>query len=216
MRTFAAFTIAMGLALGFASSAQALQINYSSNVNSFIRFPGDTTFHFAPAASQFTITNGSASGLLGEITGVYTIGTITTIGGVSSAPVTGTGTFVIHDGAFSLVGTLSWVSVLQIGSGITLNVMGTANLTNITYGGSNADLVALAAAGTGINALTFQFVPGLSLTRLRNGPGPNQTSFSGSISPTVPDGGTTVALLGLGLAAVEGVRRWMKGAKLRT
>jgi hypothetical protein len=215
MRTFAPFAIATGLALGFASSAPALQIDYSSNPSSFIVFPGDTTFQFAPAVSQFSITDGTASGLLGEITGIYTIGTITTVGGVSSAPVTGTGTFVVHDGAFNLVGTLTWVSILQIGSGVTLNVQGTANLTNITYGGSNADLLALAGAGSGSNTLTFQFVPGVSLTTLRNGPGPNQTSFSGSISPSVPDGGTTVALLGLGLAAVEGVRRWMRGAKSR-
>jgi len=215
MRTFAAFAIATGLALGFASSAQALQIDYSSNPNSFIVFPGDTTFQFSPAVSQFTVTDGTASGLLGEITGIYTIGTITTVGGVSSAPVTGTGTFVIHDGAFNLVGTLTWVNIVQIGSGLTLNVQGSANLTNITYGGSNADLLALAAAGSGSNTLTFQFVPAVSLVALRNGPGPNQTSFSGSIGPSVPDGGTTVALLGLGLAAVEGVRRWIKGAKSR-
>ena len=159
------------------------------------------------------VTSGTASGLMGEMTGTFTIGTITTIGGVSSASVSGSGTFVIHDGVNTLSATLTWVDITQNGTGDNLNITGTVNLTGITYGGSNADLVALRNAGNGANVLTFQFVPAVTLATLRNGPGPNSTSFSGTVA-TLPDGGTTVALLGLALTGLEGLRRRMKKAKV--
>jgi len=184
-------------------SAQAL--DYSSTVNSFISFPGDTTFSFSPTADNFLVTTGSASGLLGEITGTFTIGTITTNGTVSTAPVTGTGGFLIHDGAFTLSASLVWINVSQNGTGGVLNLDGSVNLTGITYGGSNPDLMALASAGSALNALSFQFVPVVSLATLRNGPGPNSTSFSGSVA--VPEPGTAALIvLGLGVLTAAMVR----------
>ncbi len=117
--------------------------------------------------------------------------------------------FVIHDGANNLTATLQWLNISQTGAGGTLNVFGQVNLTNIMYTGSNPDLVALRDAGSGANVLTFQFVPPVSLEELRNGPGSRSTSFSGSINTAtqgVPDGGLTVALLGLSLAGIAGLR----------
>lgn len=68
----------------------------------------------------------------------------------------------------------------QVGASGSLDTFGTANLTGITYDGSNADLLALANAATGINVLSFQFVPAGSLASLA--PSYNQTSLAGSIT----------------------------------
>ena len=209
--------LAVGLALApFVSvdSVQAAGFNYSCSVGSSIIFPGDQTFSFSPASNNFQVTSGTASGLLGEMTGTFTIGTITTtivpgLGTMQTASVTGSGTFVIHDGAFTLSAALTWVDIAQFGSGAFLNTTGTVNLTGITYGGSNLDLLALAAAGSGNNVLSFQFAPTVSLEELRNGPGPHKTSFSGSVdfpSGAVPDGGSTLILLGLAVAGVAAIR----------
>jgi len=184
-------------------SAQAL--DYASTVNSSIVFPGDATFSFSPTANNFIVTTGTASGLTGEITGTFTIGTITTNGNVSTAPVTGTGGFLVHDGAFTLSASLVWINVSQNGTGGVLNLDGSVNLTGITYGGSNPDLMALANAGSALNALSFQFVPAVSLATLRNGPGPYSTSFSGSVA--VPEPGTAaLVVFGLGVLTAAMVR----------
>jgi len=194
------------LVLAAIGDLNAQSINYSNTVNSTILFPGNTTFSFSPGVDNFSITSGSASGLLGEISGIFTIGTITTIDGVSSAPVTGIGGFVIHDGSFNLTANLNWVNIAQFGTGGSLNLAGSVNLTGITYGGSNPDLVTLAAAGSSSDVLTFQFVPQVSLAALRDGPGPHSTSFSGSIANPEP-GTTGLVILGLGLTSAIGWRR---------
>ena len=205
--------VALGMALASLASltnVQATGFDYSSTVGSSIMFPGDHTFSFSPSATNFQVTSGTASGLLGEMTGTFTIGTITTtiipgIGTMQTASVTGSGTFVIHDGAFTFSAVLTWVDIAQLGSGAVLNTTGTVSLTGITYGGSNPDLVALATAGSGANVLSFQFAPTASLEELRNGPGPHKTSFSGSVA-TLPDGGSTLMLLGLAVAGIAAIR----------
>jgi hypothetical protein len=194
----------LGACLAAATSVEALTIDYANTVGSSINFDGLGHFSFTPSGNSFAVTSGSAAGLLGEITGSYSIGAITTVGIVSSAPVTGVGSFVIHDGSATLSGTLSWVDLVQVGAGSILNDSGMIDLTGITYGGSNPDLLALASAGNAANVLTFQFIPAVSLTTLAGSP--NSTSFSGSIT-TVPDGGATVALLGFVLVGIEGLRR---------
>jgi hypothetical protein len=193
----------LGLVLTANFSAQAF--DYSSTVGSSILFPGDATFSFSPGASNFIVTSGSASGLFGEITGTFSIGTITTSGDISTAPVTGIGGFLVHDGAFTLSASLVWIDITQDGTGGVLNLNGSVNLTGITYGGSNPDLMALASAGSGLNALTFQFVPALSLATLRNGPGPNSTSFSGSVAVPEP-GSAALIVFGLGVLTAAMVR----------
>lgn len=202
-----------GMALVSANNVQALQFTYASEVGSFINFDGAAHFNFTPAVNSFKVTSGTAANFLGDISGTYTIGAITTVGGVSSAPVTGTGTFVIHDpvGPNNFSATLVWINIAQFGTGGTLNVNGTANLTAISYSGSNSDLLAIKNAVGSANTLTFQFVPAVLLADLKS-TGTHATSFSGSVG-TVPDGGTTVALLGFALAGM-GLLRWtMKAAK---
>ena len=201
-------------AIGFADSAKAVSFDYASTVHSFIHFPGNHTFTFTPNTNDFQVGSGSAAGAFGEITGTFTIGTITNPSpGFFTAPVTGTGTFVIHDGmGNNLTANLTWVDISQIGNHGLLNIAGGVNLSNIIYAGTNPDLVALRNTGVASNALSFTFNRAVPLSVLRNGPGPHDTSFSGTIS-AIPDGGTTVALLGIALAGVGGVRRMFRTRK---
>jgi hypothetical protein len=184
-----------GLAIGNTD------IGYANTVGSTVSFDGSGNF----TVGTFDITSGSASGLLGNVSGGFSIGTITPIGfGASFATVSGTGLLTITDGSHVLTGNLSWVDIVQMGTIDGLNMQGTVNLTGITYDGSNADLMALAAAGSATDTLSFQFTSGVTLSSLATTA--QSSSFSGSIS-AVPDGGATVALLGFGLVGIEGLRR---------
>jgi hypothetical protein len=193
--------------LASATLAHAVTFNYASEPRAVISFNGAGQFTFAPGTNNFEVTSGTASTLLGEITGTYTIGAITTLGSTSSAPVSGSGTFVIHDGAFDLVGNLIWMDISQTGTAGGLNTTGAVNLTGVTYGGSNPDLVALKDNTTAYNVLTFQFVPAISLTTLATSTA--STSFSGTITTNVPDNGATIAMLGMVIAGLAFVRRKM-------
>src|SRR3982751_5422029 len=94
-------------ALACANTAHAVSFDYSSTVGSQILFPGDTTFSFTPAVNNFQVTTGSAATSLGQITGTYNIGAITTNGTSQTAQVTGSGMFIIHGpGGFDLTATL--------------------------------------------------------------------------------------------------------------
>jgi len=196
-------TLAMGVA------ARAVTIGYSDTGNGTMVFNGASQFAFAPAANNLKVTTGSANNDLGEITGTYTIGTITTIGSVSSASVTGSGTFVIHDGTgHDFKADLVWNNITQQNTGGNLNITGGANLSNITYTGLDTDLLALTGGtGLGINVLAFTFIPAVSLADLKSGAGAHTAlSFSGTVAKA-PDGGTTVVLLGSALVGMSVLRR---------
>ena len=156
------------------------------------------------------------TGCAAAISGTFTISNIQIIvpGLAETGDVSGTGAFVIHDGMGNdLTATLVWTSVAQIGAGNALNFHGNVNLTGITYSGTNADLVTLANAHSAIDVLSFQFTTQIDLTTLANHTGGDITnSFSGTIA-TVPDGGTTVALLGVALLGIGGVRRMFRARK---
>jgi hypothetical protein len=189
--------------LGAAGLARAnIQIDFSSVNGALINFSGGSQFSFPVSTvpsepytgydfqitNEFGLTN-SAIGLYGDATGTYTIGTITVAGATQTAPVTGTGALTITDAAsvpkvFSAV--LNWVNIESFGTGGTINYSGTVNLTGMTYAGTNADLLTLDHAPGGIVTLTYQFIPGLTLTQLATGG--DETSYSGTIMPTtVPE-----------------------------
>jgi hypothetical protein len=170
--------------LVFSLTSRAALFDYSSSVGSGIYFDGLGNFTLNPTVNNFKITSGSAAGLFGEMTGTFAIGTITTADGASTAPVSGTGTLVIHDGVNDFTATLVWLDITQIGVGDFLNTSGTVNLTSIVYGGSNPDLVALKAAGSAINDFSFQFVPSVALSDLKTSA--YATSFSGTMSAGPP------------------------------
>ena len=203
-----------------AVPAGAVTIDYSNTAGSTINFNpldgcgGGTVgcFDFSPDSplTSINITSGSASGLLGNIDGTFGVGPITTLVSspflVQSAAVSGTGTLSIVDGANTLTADLVWVDIYSAGVAGGTNVNGTANLSNISYSGTNADLLALFNGGTGIQTMTYQFTSAASLTKLfTTNTSITSTSFSGSITPVpVP---AAAWLFGSGLVGLIGVAR---------
>lgn len=186
--------------IGRASPIE-IDLNYANTSKSSIQFDGKSHFTFTPTHNDFDIiAGGSAAGLLGDLSGTFTIGAVTTVGKVSSAPVTGTGSFVIHDGfGFDLVASVSWLNIVQVGSGDGLNTTGAVNVTGISYSGANSTLLLLAKTpSTASDALAFQFLPAKTLSALKTSK--SSTSFNGTIyAERVPDTGTAMALVGIGL-----------------
>lgn len=202
----AAIVLAAAAALASAPTAQAVTIGYSSVPGGAINFSGGS-FSFSPAVDSLQIDTGSASGLFGEITGNYTIGAVTITGPVQTAPVTGSGTFVIHDGLNDFTADLTWGNIGTLFIFGALNTQASLNLTNITYAGANADLLALANADPAAATLSFTFIPAKTVTELKSGN--HSTTFSGTLA-SVPDGGSTLALLGLGLIGTGVLRKKLR------
>ena len=199
--------------------AAAATIDYSSTSGSFVNLnPVDNCggsgtvgcFDFT-AGNTITITSGTAAGFNGGITGLFGVGPITNTGPLETASVSGTGALNIFDGSDTLTATLSWVDIATFGTAGNLNTTGTANLSNITYTGTNADLLALFNGGSGINVLSFQFTSPTTLTNLfTNSTSTTSTSFSGSIAPVpVP---AAIWLFGSGLLGMAGIARRKKAA----
>jgi hypothetical protein len=225
MRTVKCFRVLVGLVLLVACAFILVQqaraqitLNYANLPGTSVTFAPGGAFSFSNNASgdQFSITGvsggvGDSVGLDGFLFpgGPFTIGAITISGPIQSAPVTGTATLNIVDGlGKDLTGTIKWDDITTIGTGGILNLFGTLNLTGITYSGSNKDLDALAATGSGADVLAFQFVPARTLTQLESTGG--STSYSGSIT-TVPEPGT-VTLVSMGLMSFVIVLTWRRRA----
>lgn len=215
------------LGLGLSSQqAQAIALDFSSDIGSSMRFDGTgDSFQFDAGSTgrDFMVTLvqdgiGDSLGLKGNLLGDFAIGTITNVGGTETASVTSTGGVIsIFDGTTSLTADISWIDIFTNGTVGGLNAGGAINVTNFNYGGSNSDLIALSTLGmgSGMAALTFQFVPAQSLTTLTADGTVTTTSYSGSIgsnSSNVPDGGSTLALLGGALFGAAGLRRKFRKA----
>jgi hypothetical protein len=216
-KTMATLAIA-GLALASVNEAKAVIINYASapgTINpivtgALIDFDGLNNFSFTPGPTgpaNIAISNGTAAGFTGVIAGAFSIGAPVISGGSQIAPVTGVGTFTINDGLTPFTASLTWVDISSFGVFGGLNAGGSANLTGVSYLGTNPDLVALAVQGIASNSLTFQFATPYTVTQLKTTD--IETSYSGTLT-SVPDGGMTVALFGLSLIGLTGVRRFVK------
>ena len=147
---------------------------------------GGFTFVGATNGDQFEIDNvfngiGDSLGFSGHFSssGPFAIGPITISGSLQTAPVTGSGTLHITDGVHQLTGTIQWVDITTLGTSGVLNLNGVVNLTGIAYAGASLDLQSLVASGTAEVDLTFQFIPGRTLTQLVATGG--FTDFSGTI-----------------------------------
>ena len=201
-----------------AAPAAAVTIDYSNSPGSTIRFdPTDGCgsgivgcFDFTPSANNIEITSGTANTFSGSISGLFGVGSIVPLGaGAETADVISSigGGLSIDDGSNILTADLTWIDIFTFGTVGGLNTQGTANLTNISYSGSNSDLVDLATAngGVGFQTATFQFISPTSLTELFETGGTKETSFSGSISAVpVP---AAVWLFGSGLLGMAGIAR---------
>ncbi len=194
--------------------------------NGLIRFTGSTdSFQFINAASTPTfsfVANGSISGAagLGSISGTYTIGAVTVSGPLQTAPVSGSGVLTIDDNGSAIGGNLltanvGWIDIFTFGTAGGLNAGGSVNLTSIAYSGANADLLALKNGfnNTGVATIQFGFVPAKTLNDLKADTAPggganvNDSTFTGDLSAAVPEGGSTLLLLGGGLLGLLAFRR---------
>ena len=212
---FCAATIGLLLCLSFQT--KAITLNYQGLDGTVISFTSNSTFGFTSTNGyQFSISSvaggiGDSVGLDGFLApgGPFTIGAVTTNGGLQSAPVTGTSTLHITDNAtLDLTGTINWINIGTVNVLGIINLNGQVNLTGITYTGTNSDLQALAAAGSASDVVTFQFVPAKDLTTLKTQGG--QTSYSGSIT-TVPEPGAWVLVaMGTGLGVFLRGRRQVR------
>ena len=224
--TRSAAIVAAVSSLAFVQEAEAIVFNISSVPGSSIEFTGQGGSHadinFDPGLTgrDFQIDlvlggTGSATGYRGNISGIYDMGPVTTVSGpvplVETAPVAGTGTFSIFDGVDTLTATVAWVEANSLKtSAISVAALGVAgNLSAISYSGTDPDLLAFAAGIDETAVLSFLFPPpGKSLAELTN-PGSEATSYSGLAGSRtdVPDSGTTLVLLGMGLFGLSMIRR---------
>jgi hypothetical protein len=221
-------TAFIGLTTAFTVGAQGL--NFSSTVGSTIQFNGNSSsFQFNSSTSpvfggifngsQWLVSSqtggtGAATGLLGLFNnGPFSYGSITTIvsgaGVDESAPVTGpTGALVINDGSgFNLTGNINWGELSTHNYLGGINATLAVNITGLSYAGTNPDLIAFAGGNSAAMDLTFQFAPGMSLADLTSGTGSYLTSYSGSLTTTVPEP-TTIGCLVLGLGILTFSRRF--------
>ncbi len=152
--------------------------------------PGDNdTFVFVnnAAGRNFTVALssgvGDSIGLNGIISGTFTIGPVSVFGGVEMAPVTSSAgaQLIIFDGAATFSGFINWIEIDSMGTSDFLNVGGVINLTGMTYNGTKADLIALAASPGAVATLQFGFVPSRSVSQLKADGAVNFTSFTGDI-----------------------------------
>lgn len=200
-----------GLVLLTGGTSFAAFFDFASIPQANISFYGASdTFAFEPEVPglyDFVLTSGGSdpgtAGLMGNITGAFTIGAISSpFPRLQTAPVTGSGSLSVMDASgYQLTSNLQWYDISTFYGIGGVNTMGNANLTDITYGGTNTDLLGLFTAGMGSTVVSFQFMPGRSLSDLTAGSGKYSTSYSGS----VPEPGT-IMLFGtglLGLAALS-------------
>ena len=198
--------VAVGLVVSAGTSQAVLSLSFSNQgLNTGIQFNGaSSSFQLNPApgslaSPQFAVTSEtggiSSIGLKGWINGSpWTIGTITTVGALQTASVTGLGMLFLNDGlGNNLTGNLNWMSIETLQSLGGINAALNVNITGLTYAGLNADLLALATGGNGSLNLTFQFNPGQSLSQLTVGSA-QIGSYSGSLAgAAVPEPTTVIA-----------------------
>ena len=214
--------IGIGLTALACPQADALVLDYSSVVDSFIQFNGVAgTFSFnAPTQTEFMITAsdavGDSIGDHGWFTGVYNVAALTP----SSALVTTIGTVTIQDhGGQDLVAHfLNFMNVNASGTDVHLNQLGTPNMFNITYSGGESDLQSLATyldqtlvlSASSLSYFADRSHAPATLVDLFQGGRTFLTGFSGQISAgAVPDGGLTILLLGGAISALGFVQRRM-------
>src|SRR6266481_2521091 len=128
--------IALLFSLSF--QARAITLNFQGLDGTVISFTSNSTFGFTSTNGyQFSISSvaggiGDSVGLDGYLApgGPFTIGMITTNGGLQSAPVTGTSTLHITDNAtLDLTGTINWISIGTVNVLGIINLNGQVNLT---------------------------------------------------------------------------------------
>ncbi len=217
-----AWAVVALMGLGFGTSARAdLVLGIASVANSDVAFTGtgsSASFTFSSQGFEVTSSSGtgSAVGLDGKIGGTFSYSSVSSpFSGLQTANLSTTGgTISITDASnHTLTASIAGLDISTFGTGVTVNVNGDINLSNVQYSGTNADLLALKAdanANGGVFTLTFQFTPAESLTKLE-AVGTHKSTYSGSIDASslgvasVPEP-SSLALGCIGLSFVIGYR----------
>ena len=213
--------IGVGLFALVSPQAKALVLNYSSVQDSFIQFNGVAgNFSFtAPTQTEFHIQSsdgtGDSVGDSGWFSGTYNVAALTP----SSALITTIGTMTIQDhGGNNLVAHfVNFININASGTDVHLNELGTPNIFNITYAGSEVDLQNLRdyldqTIVLSASSLSYfsdrSHAPATLIDLFQGGKAAFRTGFSGQISAgAVPDGGMTVLLLGGALSVLGLIKR---------
>jgi hypothetical protein len=198
--------------------SSAIELDFSNVAHTAARltFNGNTdSFSFGTANSGIYngwgfVINGSDSvpqdalGLLGKITGSFAVGSPTPSGAGQVATVTSSlgAQLIIDDGTDLFSGDINWIQLRTVGTGGNLNLQGYVNLTGISYSGLNSDLNALKGSDNQASAtVAFTFSSGLSISDLLTDGKTHSTGYTGDLA-SVPEAGTTVAMLGCALLAL--------------
>lgn len=204
--------------------ADTISVGFESIVGAKISFKnGEITFTTPTKNpnSNFQINGsnnlpGDSLGDFGKLSGTFTIGAITTIGTQQTAPVSGSGLLTINDGTDTFSANLQWDEIEQQGTAGNLNDAGVVNLSNVTYSGSSADLLALKNSIDQTAVLSFSFTPAKSLTALKTTKTAITQTFSGQIS-ALPEPGfygvlcvALMSLVGAGKVVAAKARRSQK------
>jgi hypothetical protein len=205
--------LAVGLGALASQQSQAITVGFSSldDASAKLIFNGTTdTFSFgnaltgAGAGYSFALTEsdgaGDSLGLFGTIEGTFSIGTVVN----GEAAVSGTGKVII-EGGFTADVTFDDLFKTRSTGGIE----GAFNLSNIIYSGLNADLLALKAGAPGDANISFT-ISGKTLAQIVDSTIPIPTSYDGEFyaeGTSVPDGGSSALLLGMGMLGVAGLYR---------
>jgi hypothetical protein len=218
-----ALALAAILGVCFGPSARAdLTLAMSNATSSSVEFIGSgtgATFQFNNNSSGqgFKVTSSSsgtgsntAVGLSGTLGGTYsyTTASIVTNGSTQTALVTtNNGSLTISDGTNLLTGTVTGVNVSTTGVLGVVDMSGAINLTNVSYSGTNADLLKLmneAKGNGGVVTISFQFLPAKTLTQLAASGSDKKTSYSGSIATTVAPEPSSLAITGIAALGMIG------------
>ena len=210
--------MAASLLMGGANAAE-LDFSSIGSTLDFLQVAGVSGFAFGnyagtSTANTMTFDNGDHGYMTGHWTlGGYASASVGSLTVETAAVGPQVGQLVItgSDGHL-LTANLTWssgeVTTTTHGSAGTSSgqVAGFLNLTSIMYTGSDAALTALAAFGTATETVSFDFADIQHLSGLMSTTTGITDNFSGSIV-AVPEGGLTIASLGLALVGVEGLRR---------
>jgi hypothetical protein len=214
---------ALAMAAPSARASLMTQFDFVSEpsgtqAGAYIEFKGGpartVTFPNGASGYDFVITQSDAPsmiGIKGNIDGTFTVGQITTVGSLQTAPLNGTGTFfrLTDPSGKVLSADLTWKEIFTYGTGGGLNPdpMNTINLTNWNYdtGGSYQPFLDILGGADQSVSLSFQFSPGKTLTQLMATGSDRLTTYAGSFSMTPEP--ATLCLLGVGAAVALISRR---------
>jgi len=214
--------VAALMAIIAVGSARAdIELDFSAPVGATVHVKGSgssatinfNTINVGGLPTDIQITNviggvGTSAGFYGVLSGTYSYSAVTTVGPTQTAVLsTVGGHLLIRDSSnVGLNATVAGVDISTTGTGTTMNVSGTINLSAVSYAGTDADLIQLkneAAINGGVLVVTFQWRTSTSLTDMEKRTFDKTNSFSGLVATSVPEP-SALAIAGLGALGMVG------------